>query len=53
MDAKLEGLEVETALSDHDYLAIQPAAWWESPLERLEELGEVAVQWLLVAALEQ
>src|SRR5580698_1556546 len=53
MDAKLEGLEVETACSDHDHLAIQPAACRESAPERLEELGEVAIQWLLVAALEQ
>src|SRR5262245_12007028 len=53
VDAQLQRLEVESAVPrDHD-LAVEHAAPRELRLERLAELREVAVERLLVAALQQ
>src|SRR2546428_9338713 len=53
MDAQEQRLEVEAPGADDDDLAIDDAALGERVGERRQELGEVAVQRLLVTALQQ
>ena len=53
MDAQQQRLEVEPARADDDDLAVEDAALGQRGGERRDELREVAVHRLLVAALQQ
>ena len=53
MDALLQRVEVEPARRHDDDLAVEHAALRQRVVQRLLELGEVAVQRLAVAALQQ
>jgi hypothetical protein len=53
MEAKLERLEVETSVAHDDDLSVQHAALRELCLQRIDELGEVALERLLVATLDE
>ena len=52
MQAEREEVEVECAVVGDDDLAVEDAALGELGAERVEEVGEVAIEWLGVAALE-
>src|SRR5262245_31335209 len=51
MKAKLQGVEVETVVPDDDNLAVEHTARRQGSAQRVEQLGKVAVERLLVAAL--
>src|SRR5580704_14946784 len=53
MNAHLQGLEVERAAPRHDDLAVEHRARRQLLPEGLDELGEITVERLLVAALEE
>ena len=53
MDALLQGVEVQALRPRHHDLAIEHAAFGQGLVQRLFQLREVAVQGLLVAALDE
>ena len=53
MNAELQRVEVEAAVGGDDDFAVEHAAGGQLRAERIEQIGEVAVQRLFVAALDQ
>ena len=53
MDAELKGVEVEFSVVGNDEFAVEDALFRKLIANRAEHLGEVAVEGLFVAALEQ
>lgn len=53
MQAELQSVEVQFVILNDDDLSIEDAAGRQRSAYRVEQLGEVAVQWLFIAALNQ
>src|SRR3954464_6034030 len=53
MESHLEEVEAQTLLARDHYLAVEDASFRKLRLERSEQLGEIAVERLLVAALDE
>src|SRR4051794_34668729 len=53
MQAKLQQIEVQAVVMHNDDLAVQHALRWQRPAQRLQQLREIPVQRLLVAALNK
>jgi hypothetical protein len=53
VDAQQQRVEVQAARPGDHHLPVQDAAWWQCGAQRGREFGEVAVERLLVAALDE
>jgi hypothetical protein len=53
VNAKLQRIEIQSAVARDHYLAVQHTLFRQLSLQWLEQLGEVAIQRFLVPALQQ
>src|SRR3954471_7607321 len=53
MQPQLQQVEVQSLLGCDDDLSIENASLWQLRLERLDQLGEVSIERLLVPALNE
>src|ERR1700680_2838226 len=53
MESHLERFEFESFIARDDYLAIEHAALGELRFQRIDQLGEVSIERLLISALDE